>query len=137
MDTFKKIVESTVNESPVGSPGRTSNTDADKFIDENPAIIQEFRRIIVKMGGKAVARRVIDRINFTKKVNEAKEDVVDYLREVGFKVKKVYPGEKSREIEFYKTNDAKEAFEDLKTAGFLSDWDISFDGLKSLTVTEI
>jgi hypothetical protein len=127
-----------IDESAVGSVGRTGINDAEMYINENPALISEFKKIVVKMGGKSVARRVIDKISFSKKITESSETVEDYMRGAGYKIKKVYPSKDgSTEIELYKASSAEEAYEDLKSAGFIGDYDISFDGHKSLIVKKV
>ena len=129
--SFKQMVES-----PVGLVGRTSHADADDYIDGNPAIIEDFRKIVNNMGGKAVARRVLDRLAIKTKqnlTNETVEDIESYLRNIGFKIRKVYPIKDGKEIEFYKASEMEEATEDLKSAGFLEKYEISNDGYKTIT----
>lgn len=130
-DTFTGM-----NESPVGQKGRTSITDADVYIDENPQIVAEFKKIIKKMGGKAVARRVLDRVSFAKTITEATETAEDYIRKAGYKVRKVHTLKNGKEIEFYKASSSEEAMEDLKSAGFLEDYEMIHDGYKSIKITE-
>lgn len=136
-DTFRKLV----TESPVGSKGRTTHADADEYIDNNPQIVEEFRKIVNGMGGKSVARRVLDRMGAKKEqdITESKiNDVEKYLRGAGFKIKTVHPNQDgSKEIEFYNVKDRDVALEDLKDANALHELDIVTIGVKSLLVKDV
>lgn len=108
-ETFIKLVK----ESPVGSIGRTTHADADDFIDNNPQIIEQFRRIVNSMGGKAVARRVLDRMGAKKSqdITETAVDVETVIREHKFKIKMSYPNQDgSKELEFYTETDRDDAY---------------------------
>jgi len=125
--SFKKLLDAEINESPVGQKGRTSSVDADNYIDENPKVVNDFKKIVQKMGGKQVARRILDRMSFTntkRVVAEGISDVEEYLRDVGFKIKAIHPTKEGKELEFYKDYQAEEAFEDLKSAGFLDSFNL-------------
>lgn len=135
--SFKKLVQT--NESPVGQTGRTSSVDADRYIDENPKAVEDFKKIVQKMGGKQVARRLLDRMTFTntkRVVSEGISDVEDYLRDVGFKIKKVNPTKDGKELEFYKDYQAEEAFEVIKSEGFLEQFNLTLQH-SSILVTEL
>ena len=77
-DTFRKLV----SESPVGSKGRTTHADADEYIDNNPQIVEEFRKIVNGMGGKSVARRVLDRMGAKKEQDITESKINDVEKEV-------------------------------------------------------
>lgn len=136
-DTFRKIV----TESPVGSKGRTTHADADEFIDQNPQIVEDFRKIVNGMGGKSVARRVLDRMGIKKEqdVTESQiNNVEKYLRDAGFKIKAIHPNQDgSKEIEFYTLKDRDSALEDLKDANALHELDIVTMGVKSLLIKDV
>lgn len=106
-NTFKSIIK----ESPVGSTGRTTHADADDYINKNPDIIAQFRKIVNSMGGKSVARRVLDRMGSKKEqdiltMESAIIDIEKYLRDNGLKLKHIYPNQDgTKEIEFYTTKD--------------------------------
>ena len=141
--SFKKLLNDEINESPVGQIGRTTSTDADEFIENNPQVLEQFRKIVQKMGGKTVARRILDRMSnnqtIRKSISEATEKVDDYLRDVGFKIKKVIPSRNGGySIEFYRDEHAIEAYEDLKSAGFQEEYDLSYiEGETYIMVKEI
>lgn len=70
-NTFKSIIQ----ESPVGSTGRTTHADADDYINKNPDIIAQFRKIVNSMGGKSVARRVLDRMGSKKRARHSNNGI--------------------------------------------------------------
>lgn len=138
MSTFKNLVK----ESPVGEKGRTTHADADDFIDQNPQIIEQFRKIVNGMGGKAVARRVLDRMGAKKEQDLTTESSIDaiekHLRDSGFKIKKVYPNQDgSKELEFYSIKDRDSAIEDLKSVNVLTDYDVTTLAVKSLLIKDL
>lgn len=47
----------------------------------------------------------------------SKETPIEYLRNTGYKIKSEEPTKKGIEMEFYKDSDAKNALEDLESAG--------------------
>ena len=49
-----------LKESAVGKVGRTGNSEAEVFVNNNPAIIKEFKKIVSKIGGKAVAAQILN-----------------------------------------------------------------------------
>lgn len=135
MTSFRSFVKGQkVNESPVGQKGRTGVADAVVHI-EGTGLEKEFQAIVKKLGGKTVARELLARMN-TKadtispegdktlndvELGEAKkqsENPVEYLRDGGFKIKSEEPTERGIEIEFFKEDVAREAKEDLESAGF-------------------
>ena len=120
--SFKSIVENEkVNESPVGQRGRTSYSDAQAFIKDNQKLVGEFKKIVTKMGGKAVASHILTVMNIKSgSIDESKETPESYLRDVGFKIKEVVPNKKGYEIELYKQDQVESAFEELKSAGFMT-----------------
>ena len=50
-----------LNESPVGQVGRTSHKDAEEYITDEK--ISEFSKLVKKLGGKTVARLLLNKLN--------------------------------------------------------------------------
>lgn len=123
MNTFKSIIK----ESPVGSTGRTTHADADDYINKNPDIIAQFRKIVNSMGGKSVARRVLDRMGSKKEqdiltMESVIIDIEKYLRDNGLKLKHIYPNQDgTKEIEFYNTKDRDLSLEIIGKDNILKD----------------
>ena len=117
MKTFRELTKQ--NESPVGKVGRTKDSEAAEHI-EGSDLAKKFRKIVKQLGGKNVARQLLAQMNQKgdKVVVEGKETIESYLRDAGFKIKSEEPTKNGKEIEFFKKADAKEAYEDLKSAGF-------------------
>jgi len=133
MKSFREIIkDKEVTESPVGMVGRTRDSEALSHI-ESSELAKEFRKIVKKLGGKNVARQLLAGMNNSGKKIEIteKSDTMDpskYLREAGYKIKNKHLEKYSFELEFFKETDAKNALEDLKTAGFLDYYNISGAG---------
>lgn len=136
-DTFRKLV----SESPVGSKGRTTHADADDYIDNNPQIVEEFRKIVNGMGGKSVARRVLDRMGAKKEQDITESTNIDievFLRSKGFKIKQIKPNQDgSKEIEFYTITDRDNVIKTLTLNSVLHELDIVTIGVKSLLVKDV
>ncbi len=67
MKSFKEIA---LSESAVGSKGRTGKADAQAHI-EGSGLEKEFQAIVEKLGGKTVARELLQRMNSTPSVAQA------------------------------------------------------------------
>lgn len=118
---LSELIASEISESPVGMRGRTTEKDANDYISSS-GIEQEFFKIVKKLGGKTVAKVLLDKMSSSKQEDsEISEAVIPekYLRDSGFKIKKEYPIRNGKELEFYDKKVAKEAFEDLKSAGYM------------------
>ncbi len=85
------------NESAVGSRGRTTLKDAEAFLIDNPQLEGAFKKVVKKMGGKAVASKVLSQmkmgktkitemVDYEEKFNTLTEDVEAYSNYV----KKLY-----------------------------------------------
>ncbi len=61
-----KKAKEKLEESPVGYRGKTTDQEAGKFIDGNPELRAEFKNIVKKIGGVAVARRLLNSRLFSK-----------------------------------------------------------------------
>ncbi len=51
-----------LNEAAVGQKGRTSYKEAQEYCDENEELVNEFRKILKKLGGKTVAKALLDKL---------------------------------------------------------------------------
>jgi hypothetical protein len=132
MKSFREIVKAKkiVQESPVGSVGRTSNKEAMEHI-ENTDIARKFRKIVKELGGKTVARQLLatmspdgnlvskptGKTNIDEKLKTMSPN--KFLRDLGFKIKDEVYEKYSFGIKFYTTKDAKDAYEELVDNGFL------------------
>jgi hypothetical protein len=128
--TFKSIM----SESAVGKVGRTSGTDAERFIEENPDVILQFRALIKKVGGKTVAKRIMDLVQVKLpqelKIHEAQgKKPEELLRNKGFKIKLVTPTSFGTQIELSKK------YEDAEVKELLKDFTIKIKG-KSVFIVE-
>jgi len=112
---FKEIAKrKLIKESPVGSVGRTTGDEADIHINNNSELKRELFKIVKKLGGKTVVKKLL----------ESKENPETYLIDSGYKIKYIDYKKDYFEIEFYRNEIAKLAFEDLKTIGFNNDFSI-------------
>jgi hypothetical protein len=128
--SFKEII----SESAVGKVGRTSKTDAERFIEENPDVILQFRALIKKVGGKTVAKRIMDlvqvKLPHELKIHEAQgKKPEELLRTKGFKIKLVTPTSFGTQIELSKQ------YEDDEIKELLKDFTIKIKG-KSVFIVE-
>lgn len=60
-----KDLYKTIEESAVGSKGRTSLADADAYLEENTEMVAEFKKIVKKMGGKSMAEACLKRMKMS------------------------------------------------------------------------
>ncbi len=65
------MIKYKLNESAVGVVGRTGKIDAQKYVEENPEIISGFKKMVTKMGGKAVAAEILNLNLFGKSAQVA------------------------------------------------------------------
>lgn len=102
-----------LDESAVGQRGRTSSEEVTTHVKDNPALYKEFKKIVKKLGGKSVARKLLDTMSMpigwdiheSEIAEEAEEilesvvnevdkqdniiDIEGILRKEGFKIKSV------------------------------------------------
>ena len=129
MKSFKKIA-SELSESPVGKVGRTKDNEADEHI-ENTDVAKRFKKIVRELGGKTVAKKLLSQMaSTTKQVSEGNlsKSPALFLRDNGFKIKDEEYKKHSFELEFYKDSDAKEAYKELKSAGFMEMYSMNMAG---------
>ena len=82
----KDIDDDTLGESPIGQIGRTSDTEAEDYINGNDHLKSEFKAIIRKIGGVAVARRLLNSKLFGSEVRGGvNESPVGQIGRTGYK----------------------------------------------------
>lgn len=67
----------TINESAVGTPGRTTVKDAEEHI--NDELVAEFKKIIKKLGGKTVAKVLLDKLGQKPEIKDEIEHIEDII----------------------------------------------------------
>lgn len=65
------------NESAVGKPGRTTEKDAEEHI--NDELVAEFKKIIKKLGGKTVAKVLLDKLSTKPEIKDEIEHIEDII----------------------------------------------------------
>lgn len=73
-DNYKSIK---INESAVGTPGRTTVKDAEEHI--NDELVAEFKKIIKKLGGKTVAKVLLDKLGQKAEIKDEIEHIEDII----------------------------------------------------------
>ena len=66
-----------LNESAVGTPGRTTVKDAEEHI--NDELVAEFKKIIKKLGGKTVAKVLLDKLGQKAEIKDEIEHIEDII----------------------------------------------------------
>lgn len=66
-----------IMESAVGAPGRTTEKDAEEHI--NDELIAEFKKIIKKLGGKTVAKVLLDKLGQKSEIKDEIEHIEDII----------------------------------------------------------
>lgn len=69
--------ESNIDESAVGKPGRTTEKDAEEHI--NDELVAEFKKIIKKLGGKTVAKVLLDKLSTKPEIKDEIEHIEDII----------------------------------------------------------
>ncbi len=64
-------------ESAVGKPGRTTEKDAEEHI--NDELVAEFKKIIKKLGGKTVAKVLLDKLSTKPEIKDEIEHIEDII----------------------------------------------------------
>ena len=80
--SFSKHVRNKVNESPVGSVGRTSSKDAEGHLTANPELIARFRKIVRELGGKTVAMLLLNKMSIPAGDMTVSESEIESLEEM-------------------------------------------------------
>jgi len=71
-----------LSESAVGKVGRTGKTEAEVFVKDNPHVIKEFKKIVKKLGGKAVAAQLLN-LNLFGKPSEQPRIKYTLIKQTG------------------------------------------------------
>lgn len=66
-----------IMESAVGKPGRTTEKDAEEHI--NDELVAEFKKIIKKLGGKTVAKVLLDKLSTKPEIKDEIEHIEDMI----------------------------------------------------------
>ena len=66
-----------IMESAVGKPGRTTEKDAEEHI--NDELVAEFKKIIKKLGGKTVAKVLLDKLSTKPEIKDEIEHIEDII----------------------------------------------------------
>ena len=64
-----------LDEAAVGQRGRTSYKEAMNYCDENEELVAEFRKIIKKLGGKTVAKALLDKLSQKPEIKDEIEHI--------------------------------------------------------------
>lgn len=74
---IKDFLSDNLNESAVGTPGRTTVADAEEHIDDE--LVAEFKKIIKKLGGKTVAKVLLDKLGAKPEIKDEIEHIEDII----------------------------------------------------------
>jgi hypothetical protein len=74
---IKFLKDWNLNESAVGTPGRTTVKDAEEHI--NDELVAEFKKIIKKLGGKTVAKVLLDKLGQKAEIKDEIEHIEDII----------------------------------------------------------
>jgi len=144
---FKKFV-SVVEETNTTSIPNTPNTQNSLFRDKKDDLYEDVTNTLKQIVKEIGISKVQDILsNIKDDSNSEKEDLKDleeaqklnpikYLRDLGFRIKNEEPKSYGFEIEMFTKESAKNAFEELKSAGFMDTYDIEV-GNKNLYIEEI
>ncbi len=68
-----------LDEAAVGQKGRTSYKEAMDYCEENEELVDEFRKIIKKLGGKTVAKALLDKLSQKPEIKDEIEHIEDII----------------------------------------------------------
>lgn len=74
---YKKIFSAVekINEAAVGEKGRTSYKEAEEYCNSNEDLINEFRKIVKKLGGKTVAKALVAKLSEKPEIKDEIEHI--------------------------------------------------------------
>jgi len=72
-DKVKKLLD--INEAAVGQKGRTSYKEAMDYCEENEELVDEFRKIVKKLGGKTVAKALVDKLSQKPEIKDEMDHI--------------------------------------------------------------
>ena len=93
---------------------------------------RELSTAMSKVPVKEVKELTVDK----PRIQESTKPVTKFLRDIGFKIKSEEPTKKGMELEFFKSQDAESAKEELESAGYNRRFSINVAG-KFLEYTRI
>jgi hypothetical protein len=73
------VFDPSINEAAVGQKGRTSYKEAMDYCDENEELVSEFRKIIKKLGGKTVAKALLDKLSQKPEIKDEIDNIEDII----------------------------------------------------------
>lgn len=76
---IKFLKDWNMNEAAVGQKGRTSYKEAMDYCEENEELVDEFRKIIKKLGGKTVAKALLDKLSQKPEIKDEIEHIEDII----------------------------------------------------------
>ena len=73
----KKFIK--LDEAAVGQRGRTSYKEAEEYCEENEELVAEFRKIVKKLGGKTVAKALLDKLSQKPEIKDEIDNIEDIV----------------------------------------------------------
>ncbi len=70
-----EYAEDKIEEAAVGQKGRTSYKEAEEYCNSNEDLINEFRKIVKKLGGKTVAKALLDKLSQKPEIKDEIEHI--------------------------------------------------------------
>jgi hypothetical protein len=64
-----------IKEAAVGQKGRTSYKEAMDYCEENEELVDEFRKIVKKLGGKTVAKALVDKLSQKPEIKDEMDHI--------------------------------------------------------------
>ena len=64
-----------LGEAAVGEKGRTSYKEAEEYCNSNEDLINEFKKIVKKLGGKTVAKALLDKLSQKPEIKDEIEHI--------------------------------------------------------------
>ena len=74
-----EYAEDKIEEAAVGQKGRTSYKEAEEYCNSNEDLINEFRKIVKKLGGKTVAKALLDKLSQKPEIKDEIEHIEDII----------------------------------------------------------
>ena len=68
-----------LDEAAVGQKGRTSYKEAMDYCEENEELVAEFRKIVKKLGGKTVAKALLDKLSQKPEIKDEIDNIEDIV----------------------------------------------------------
>ena len=68
-----------LDEAAVGQKGRTSYKEAEEYCNSNEELVDEFRKIVKKLGGKTVAKALLDKLSQKPEIKDEIDNIEDIV----------------------------------------------------------